>query len=232
MEPQYFVFIIIITGMIYSVRSHKLTLLAALVGGILGAMIFWGTGFVGFSQMVAFFLLGSMATEWKRSIKSVLIPHERTERTVEQVLANSGVAGLLALLTVIFPTHHSLLLVMVSATFSSAAADTISSELGTVYGKRFVNILTLKADRRGADGVISLEGTLYGLVGSMLIALIYALFEGWNMNLLWIVLAGTAGNFADSILGAWLERKALIGNNAVNFLNTLIAALVALLLSL
>ena len=232
MVSHYIVFIIIVVGMIYAVSSNKLTVFGSLWGGILGAVIFLGTGFTGFCQMAAFFLLGSMATEWKRSIKMVLHPQEEIKRTGEQVMANAGVAGFLALLSMVFPAYQSLILVILSATFSSATADTVSSELGTVYGKRFINILTLKTDERGANGVISLEGTIWGLAGSIFIGLIYSLFEGWNINVFWIILAGTAGNFTDSILGAWLERRSLMGNNAVNFLNTLVAALIALALLL
>jgi uncharacterized membrane protein len=47
--------------------------------------------------------------------------------------------------------------------------------------------------------------------------------------MVWIIAAGTAGNLSDSVMGALLERRGVIGNNAVNFLNTLIAALVMLL---
>jgi uncharacterized membrane protein len=43
--------------------------------------------------------------------------------------------------------------------------------------------------------------------------------------------AGIFGNLCDSILGASLERKQFIGNNTVNFLNTLFAAIFALLMS-
>jgi uncharacterized membrane protein len=42
-----------------------------------------------------------------------------------------------------------------------------------------------------------------------------------------IVFAGVMGNLADSVLGAALERRHYIGNDTVNFLNTLFAALVA-----
>jgi uncharacterized membrane protein len=35
------------------------------------------------------------------------------------------------------------------------------------------------------------------------------------------------GNLADSVLGATLERQHKMGNDTVNFLNTLFAALVA-----
>jgi uncharacterized membrane protein len=54
--------------------------------------------------------------------------------------------------------------------------------------------------------------------------------QGWSQNFAWIVVAGTAGNLADSYLGATLERKQLLSNDAVNFLNTAIAALIAYLL--
>jgi uncharacterized membrane protein len=43
----------------------------------------------------------------------------------------------------------------------------------------------------------------------------------------WLLVAGTAGNLADSVLGATLERRGVLDNNTVNFLNTLTGALVA-----
>jgi len=119
---------------------------------------------------------------------------------------------------------------MIAGTFSTATADTVSSELGNVYGSRFYNILSLKKDTRGLDGVISAEGTIAGIMGSALIAMVYTFFEGLDTTFAVIVVAGTAGNLFDSILGASAERKHLIGNNAVNFLNTAFGALVALLL--
>jgi uncharacterized membrane protein len=39
-------------------------------------------------------------------------------------------------------------------------------------------------------------------------------------------LAGTVGNLFDSVLGASLERKKVVGNNLVNFLNTVVAVAV------
>jgi uncharacterized protein (TIGR00297 family) len=117
-----------------------------------------------------------------------------------------------------------------AAAFASATADTLSSELGMLYGRRFFNVISFKSDRCGMDGVISLEGTLIGIAGSCIIAGIYALGWGWSISFFFIVLAGTLGNLTDSILGAVLERKGLIGNDMVNFLNTLTAAIVIVLL--
>ena len=120
---------------------------------------------------------------------------------------------------------------LLAAAFSSATADTVSSELGSVYGRKFYDVLSFKKGRCGADGVISVEGLLFGMAGSLLIAFVYAAcINGWNGDCFLIIIAGTAGNLADSYLGATLERKGIIGNDAVNFLNTVIAALILWLL--
>ena len=60
--------------------------------------------------------------------------------------------------------------------------------------------------------------------------MVHAIGFGFDINFFWIVVGGTIGNIADSLLGANLERRKLLNNNAVNFLNTLIGALVALML--
>jgi uncharacterized membrane protein len=62
-------------------------------------------------------------------------------------------------------------------------------------------------------------------------ALIYSFGFGWGLFLLWIIIGGTIGNWADSLLGATLQRRRLLSNSGVNLLNTIIAALAALLLS-
>ena len=46
-----------------------------------------------------------------------------------------------------------------------------------------------------------------------------------------IIIAGTIGNIADSLLGATLEKKQAIKNDAVNFLNTSVAAFLAFIIA-
>ncbi len=156
---------------------------------------------------------------------------ERVEKA-SQVLANAGLAGLLAIAAWRFPSTTDASRILIACCFSSAAADTLSSELGSVYGKKFFNILSFKKDRNGLDGVVSAEGFLFGLAGSLVIALIFLLFKGRSDALPWILVAGTAGNLADSLFGAAWERKGRIGNDTVNFLNTLTAVTVGYLLYL
>lgn len=221
-------FVILFAGIFLSVKFNKLSLAGALTGGAIGCCIFFGAGFTGIAMLGLFFILGTLATSWKINTKIALEAAEKNKgkRTAGQVIANGGVAGILGLLAALFYGQQQLFQLMMAASLASATADTLSSELGTVYGKRFYNILSLRNDRRGENGVVSIEGFVFGIIGSTLISLVYAIGFGWSRDLLWIIVAGTIGNIADSILGATLERRNYLKNDAVNFLNTLVAALI------
>ncbi|MDB5267242.1 MAG: hypothetical protein JWP58_282 [Hymenobacter sp.] len=216
-------------GMSYSVRAGKLTTAAAGTGGALGLLIYLGSGFTGLALLGLFFGLGTAASGWRVADKRRLglAEENKGRRTAGQVVANAGVAGLLGLLAWQYAPAAPLAHLMLAGSFAAATADTLSSELGNVYGRRYYNILTLKPDARGLNGVVSLEGTALGLAGTALLAAAYCLGFGWGPAFGGLLLAGTAGNLMDSVLGATLERRGWLSNNAVNFINTLTGALVA-----
>lgn len=216
---------------VLSVVFKKLTFAAAVTGVLLGLLVFAGAGYTGIALMGGFFAWGVLVTSWQFNYKQQQgLAEEKSGRNVGQVVANAGVPALAGLLAVLLPAKAALLQVAMAAAFAAAAGDTASSELGNVYGKRFYNILTFKKDKKGLNGVVSLEGTMYGVAGSALIALIYSTGFGINSHILLITVAGVIGNITDSILGATLERRHLLNNNAVNFLNTLIAAVAIIIL--
>jgi uncharacterized protein (TIGR00297 family) len=223
---------LLLTGMALSVWLKKLTIYAAITGGVCAFMVYQGAGYAGIAAMAVFFVIGTVATGWKNKEKQQLKAAENNggKRKASQVLANAGVAALAGILSLCITAHGNLWALLIAASFSAATADTLASELGTVYGKRFYNILTLKPDERGLDGVISIEGTFIGLMGSALIAIIHTIAYGLSWQLGAIIIAGTIGNITDSVLGAALERKGWLQNDAVNFLNTLTATLVAALM--
>ena len=231
--PQLVFLIVLIAASYASYKTGKLTEGGAITGGFIGLCVYLGTGYTGIAMLAVFFVLSTLATSHKKKEKRLLGEAEHPQkRDARQVLANGGLPALLGILATAMPDNTLLATVFMAAAFASATADTLSSELGTVYGKRFYNILTFKPDEKGRDGVISLEGTLTGIAGSAIIAFIYVLFFGWS-PVFWVVItSGTAGNLFDSLLGATLERKGYIKNNLVNFLNTAFAALVAYLLLL
>ncbi|GAB2974107.1 TIGR00297 family protein [Mucilaginibacter puniceus] len=223
------IYLLLASGASFSFIKNKLTLPGTVTGIIVGLLIYEGTGLTGFTMLCLFFIAGSWATAWHKDKKNI---NEASQpRTAWQVLANGGVATVLATISFIKPGLSPLLLVMIAGSFASAMADTLSSELGMVYGKRSFNIITLKKDERGLDGVVSIEGTLIGLAAAFVTAIVFCLYTDWDKSLFIITAAGFMGNIVDSVLGAVLERKKLIGNNTVNFLNTLIGALVCYILA-
>jgi uncharacterized protein (TIGR00297 family) len=123
----------------------------------------------------------------------------------------------------------AILLALPLAALAEAAADTVSSEIGQILGGQPRMITTLRRVEPGTDGGISLIGTLVGVAAAAIIAAIGAWALGGGAALFWISAAGGVfGLFFDSLLGATLERRGWLNNDAVNFLSTASAAAFAL----
>lgn len=224
---------ILIVGAIASIMARKLTVAAAITGAVLGWLVFVGSGFTGIAMMTAFFVLGTLATSFKKQHKEQLHLSETngTRRVASQVFANAGAAAICGLLVFVLPAYAFVFGLMIAAALSSATADTLSSEMGNVYGKKFYNVLSFKKDTKGLNGVVSFEGTAFGVAGSITIAGIYSVGFGFSVSTFFIIIiAGTAGNLFDSVLGASLERKQVLNNDAVNFSNTVVGAAAAYIL--
>ncbi|HEY0750207.1 MAG TPA: DUF92 domain-containing protein [Chitinophagaceae bacterium] len=224
--------LIIISSVYFSIYLKKLTIPAAITGGILAAIIYYGVGTIGIALLGTFFILGTSATVWHFNKKKPITKIDKDSgiRNTAQVLANGGVAAVIALLAIIDPDNVIIYKFLLAASLSSATADTLSSELGMVYGKKHYDIISFQPGNKGDDGIISMEGTLIGIIGSCIISLLFVLFEGWNFFIL-IVVAGTFGNLVDSFIGATLERHNYIKNDMVNFLSNASAAIMGLILS-
>lgn len=211
--------------------TRKLTPVGTLTAGLLAVAIYQGCGYSGIALLGGFFVLGTGVTLWRRADKIAMgvADAASSRRNAGQVLANGGVAGVLGGLAWAMPGYSNLCVLLMAGAFAAAAADTVSSELGVLYGRRCFNILTLRPDKKGLDGVISWEGTLLGMAGALLMGLI--LWAGTGIQALGlVVVAGTCGNLLDSWLGARFERGGLVSNDLVNLLNTSAGAAVMTLL--
>jgi uncharacterized protein (TIGR00297 family) len=230
----------------FKVRSA--TAGAALAGAAITASLMYGT--VSFPYLPwrtglvpVLVLLGmtSLATRAGRKRKELLGTAEsKRGRVASQVAANLGVAALvsngLVLSWMIERSWMPVVKVFPAAAFcvglaalAEAAADTISSELGQVLSGHPRMITTFRKAEPGTDGAISLSGTAVGIIAAGLVAAAGA----WATNGGWLMLAvswtaGVFGLFFDSLLGATLERRGSINNDAVNFLSTASAAALAL----
>jgi uncharacterized protein (TIGR00297 family) len=187
--------------------------------------------------VIGVFVLTYLATRLGRGRKERLGTAERRQgRTASQVAANLGVAALVSdgmvqsMLTdsgwFTRATFAPMPLFAVGlAALAEAAADTVSSEAGQVLGGRPRMITTGRQAEPGTDGAISLAGTLAGTAAAGLVAAAGTLALRGDWGMFWISFAGGVfGLFFDSLLGATLERRGWLNNDAVNFLSTASAA--------
>ena len=200
----------------------------------------WHTALI---PVLAVSLLAFAATRAGRAKKERLGTAEgRRGRSASQVAANLGMAALVASEPVKIWLLNSrwlplaahpgtLLLAMPLAAMAEAAADTVSSEIGQVLGGSPRMITTLRAVDPGTDGAVSVAGTLAGLIAAAIVAGAgtWALRGDWVLFTLSCV-GAAFGLLFDSLLGATLEKRGWLNNDAVNFLSTASAAGFALLL--
>jgi len=198
----------------------------------------WNTALV---PVLAVSLLAYFATRMGRAQKECLgTAEERHGRAASQVAANLGVAALVLtqnfqswLIDSHWFSRGTLAPVPIFAVglvgLAEAAADTVSSEIGQVLGGRPRMITTLRTADPGVDGAISIAGTLAGIAAGVIVALAGTLALRGDASLFWISTAGAIfGLLFDSLLGATLERRGWLNNDAVNFLSTAGAAAFAL----
>ncbi len=202
----------------------------ALGGALLSFVLYITAGPGAFAGVVTVFVLAWIATRIGYSRKQLLgTAEKRSGRTASQIFANLFVAALCGLASS-FNNWRSVLLLATVAALAEAAADTVSSELGQASTEQAYLITTWDPVPVGTDGGVSFAGTLAGTFAASLVALVCAVTGVINYRgILFATFAAVLGMFADSYLGAWLERRNRIGNDTVNFLSTLTAALLAIL---
>lgn len=213
---------------------------ASITGMVTGVLLSLATIVLGgigwFAVLIAFFGVGGVASKYRYAEKEALGVAEANQgaRGSKNVLGNAG----FALLSVVgyaaadgVPLDPLLFQLAFVGSLATAMSDTLSSEIGVLFGPPLL-ITTFERVEVGTDGGVSLEGVVAGLAGGALIAgIAVAAFEISLLQALVIVGAGLAGMLVDSVLGATVEGE-WIHNQAVNFLATVAGGLVAALAAL
>lgn len=206
----------------------------AVMGMLVAFCLMMAAGLAGFMPLLTLFLLTAIATRWGYARKRSLGIAERERgRTASQVAANLGAATLCSVPLVWFPQYRGILLVGATAALAEAAADTVSSEIGQAVAKYAYMITDFRNAPIGTNGAISIEGTLSGCFAAGFVAWVSALFG--VVNPYWapvITIAGIAGMAFDSVLGATLENAGRMNNDSVNFVSTIFAADIALVVAM
>ena len=215
-------------------RAPLLTPAGWVHAGALGTILWGCLGWRGWVAVVAYLVLGSLVTRLglREKQKRGLAEARGGRRGPENVWGSAATGALLALLIGAGVEPRPLLLVGFSASFAAKLADTFGSEIGKRWGHRPVLITTLRSVPPGTEGAISLAGTLASAAGCVLMTVVMLqlqLLPSISISLM-VMLMGFLATLAESLLGALAQdRISWLSNELVNALQTLLAALMAML---
>ena len=207
---------------------------SGLIGGVVvGTIIYLCLGIGGFFVLFTFFALGSWSSKHKYKWKAShgVAQENKGRRGLKHAVAKGGVGLIMAIMALLTNIPEVFKIAFVAA-FATATFDTISSELGQIYGKRPILITTMKSVPVGTDGAISIEGTILGVSSAALIGAEAYLLQLISLSsIIIVVIAAFIGTTVESVLGATIERRKWVSNEVVNFINISTGAGVSMLMA-
>jgi uncharacterized protein (TIGR00297 family) len=190
-------------------RARSLSRSGALAAALTGTIIFGLGGWQWAVLLLVFFISSSLLSRLFSKRKSGVNEKfdKGSQRDAGQVLANGGLAALMAGLHFFLPSALWPWLVF-TASLAAVNADTWATELGVLNPSAPRLITTGHPVEKGTSGGISLAGSLAALCGAGLIAA-FAMgvrpLAGSLLVFSLITLAGLLGAMFDSLLGATLQ---------------------------
>ncbi len=198
-------------------------------------IVIWGClGWQGYAVILLYLVAGSGVTRIGQDIKEAKGIAEKRggARGPENLWGSAATGAICALGYAIAP--HPLWWLGYVASLSTKLADTTASEIGKAYGRRTFLITTLQPVAAGTEGAVSLEGTLAGVGGALLIAVSgYGVGLISGSDIIWSVVAAFMATNIESWIGATCQSQyKWLTNEIVNGINTTIGALIAVGLAL
>ena len=210
----------------YWVRTGRIG--GALAGILLGTCVLAFAGWGAFALLAAFFVLGSLLTRWGWTAKEGrgVAEEHGGARGALQVLANGAPAAALSVMYGAVGGAPALM-VALAGSLAAASADTASSELGQVYGRRPVTLAGLKRVPVGTPGAVSGEGTAAGASAGLLIGVVAAAVGVISLKAVPVVaVSAILAATCESTLAAATGGSA--GHNVLNLINSCVGALCAM----
>jgi len=243
-------FILSAIVVILAFRIGALTRSGAIAAWIVGGVVCGVGGWLWAAALLTFFATSSGLSRWRKRRKESLGYEKGGRRDAGQVLANGGAATVCALLPILFPVvGKTQAFFWFLSALAAANADTWATEIGSALGGRPIDLRTGRLVTPGTSGAISLGGMLAALAGAALIGVFAP--EGISRSV--VIVAGWGGAIGDSLMGAfvqaqwrdpeeperWIERPQSrspdrgwrwVGNDAVNFMASLLAICLAVMI--
>ncbi len=216
---------------------------AFFIGMILGVM----GGVLWILLLLIFLVSAFLATRYKFNYKITkdLQEGKKGERGAINVLANGIVPVIIAIfnspasgrnLLGLGYLENNLAILLFVTSVACAASDTLASEMGMLSDKVYL-ITTGKRVSPGTDGGISLYGEMWALFGSAYTFFVaYIIFHHLSditFPPAWPFIGITMGFIScqfDSLLGATLEQKGLIGKSSVNTIAISISMIITIVI--
>jgi uncharacterized protein (TIGR00297 family) len=201
----------------------------AVMGAIIGMLIFLALGWAGWGLLLVTFVAAAVTSKLGLQRKTLLgIAEERGgRRGPGNAIANTGIAAISAAL-VVSTAHPDRAAWAFAAALAAGGSDTIASEIGKAWGRTTWLVTSFKRVPPGTSGAMSMEGTAAGIVGALALGAVAMAFGIVPYAALApLVIAATAGALVESALGATLEAPGILNNDMLNFINTVVAALLA-----
>jgi uncharacterized protein (TIGR00297 family) len=180
-----------------------------------GTIIFGLGGMIFAIPLLFFFISSSILSAIKTTskVKALNAVNKSGPRDIWQVFANGGIAMVAVILY--FLTGSIIWFFPFLASLCEAASDTWATEIGTLYGRVPISIITFQRVDPGQSGGITLLGTI-GAVGGSLVTMLVA---WWTSSLahgfpffdanIWFMTANTGlvGALLDSVLGGSIQAQ-------------------------
>ena len=209
--------------------ARTVTIPGMIAGAVLGTIIFLFTGAAGWALLLVSFASAVVTSRMGLARKRALGIAEGREgrRGAGNAVANTGVAAIAAAMSVLTYAHGDARLAFVVA-LVAGASDTVASEIGKAWGRRTFLVTSGRRVPPGTSGAMSLEGTAAGVISAALLGTFACVLGVIPFaQLLYVVAGATAGALVESALGATLEHRGVLNNDVLNFINTGVAAFVA-----
>ena len=217
-------------------------------GSALAFLICFITGTLGhwtwLLLMLIFVGASFLATKFAIVYKKALGVEESDEGTRggSNVISNGIVPAIVAICYSLDLLSPEQALVAFTTSIGAATADTMASEIGVLAPEPVLITNPSKKVEPGTDGGVSLEGTTASLLSAVSMSMLsfcafilmieenQSLYSAFEVDFLYIsAFFGFFGSIIDSLLGATLENRGILGNNGVNFCSISSAVLFSLL---
>ena len=144
-------------------------------------------------------------------VERIILKKKMEQRNSGQVISNFALALFSMVLFLILKNHK--FFVLYCTMLSVSICDTFASTIGSKFAKNVYSITKFEKVEKGISGGVSFCGTVFGILGSVIISAVYCVLFHKNTNVavlcnaIMITAMGTFGMIIDSILGDVFQKK-------------------------